>query len=309
MNLKESYNYSEMEFKKKHDFDPSIAENDFITEKMLLEPLYKKIHVDKKMKAYNFFPCNDVRIECYCKECNSRRIFSFNNSAIAMNSLLAGCTPGSLTSGSTYIPHDSLESVFPTIDFFTFHAMADCQHKMIIHFMKVDNETIMKIGQNPSIYDLNENINNKKFLKMLGKEYAEYYKSACSLYSFSTYIGALIYLRRIFEKILIDVFNENIETIEMDFDTFKKERMEDKIKILKPYLPSIMFNQGFNTIYTKISDGVHNLTEEECSSMFLVLKMGIEEILTKKMEMDEEKKRIKDLEKQLQNIKNEGERE
>ena len=57
MNLKESYNYSEMEFKKKHDFDPSIAKNDFITEKMLLEPLYKKIHIDKKMKAYNFFPC------------------------------------------------------------------------------------------------------------------------------------------------------------------------------------------------------------------------------------------------------------
>ena len=85
--------------------------------------------------------------------------------------------------------------------------------------------------------------------------------------------------------------------------------MEDKIKILKPYLPSIMFNQGFNTIYTKISDGVHNLTEEECSNMFLVLKMGIEEILTKKMEMDEEKNRIKDLEKQLQNIRKRDDKE
>ena len=49
-------------------------------------------------------------------------------------------------------------------------------------------------------------------------------------YTFQTV--TLIYLRRIFEKILIDVFNENIEKIEMDFDTFKKERMEDKIKIL-----------------------------------------------------------------------------
>lgn len=305
MNLEESYDYSEMKFKEKYDFYTSHIKNDFVTEEMLLEPLYKKIHIDKATKAYNFFPCNDVRVECYCKECNSRRIFSFNNSEIAFACLLAESTPGS----STNIPHDSLESVFSTIDFFTFHAMADCQHKMIIHFMKIDNETIMKIGQIPSIYDLNENINNKKFLKILGKEYAEYYKSACSLYSFSTYIGALIYLRRIFEKILIDVFKENIENIQIDFDTFKKERMEDKIKILKPYLPSIMFNQGFNTIYTKISDGVHNLTEEECSNMFLVLKMGIEEILTKKMEMDEEKNRIKDLEKQLQNIRKGDEKE
>ena len=37
--------------------------------------------------------------------------------------------------------------------------------------------------------------------------------------------------------------------------------------------------------------------------------MENEEILTKKMEKDEEKNRIKDLEKQLQNIKNEGEEE
>ena len=107
--------------------------------------------------------------------------------------------------------------------------------------MKIDDETIMKIGQIPSIYDLNENINNKNFLKVLGKEYANYYKSACSLYSFSTYIGALIYLRRIFEKLLIDTFDENKSQITLTFDEFKKQRMEDKIGILKPYLPSIMF--------------------------------------------------------------------
>lgn len=63
-----------------------------------------------------------------------------------------------------------------------------------------------------------------------------------------------------------------------------------------------MFNQGFNTIYTKISDGVHNLTEDECSKIFLVLKMGIEEILTEKMEKEEKNKRIEELTKELQKI-------
>lgn len=168
--------------------------------------------------------------------------------------------------------------------------------------MKIDDDTIMKIGQIPSIYDLNENINNKKFLNALEKEYSDHYKKACSLYSFSTYIGALIYLRRIFEKLLIDVFNDNEDKLEMSFDEFKKERMEDKIKILKPYLPSIMFSQGFNTIYTKISDGIHNLNEDECSKMFLALKMGIEEILTEKIEMNEKNKRIQQLTNELQNL-------
>ena len=67
MNLEESYDYSEMKFKEKYDFYTSHKKNDFVTGEMLLEPLYKKIHIDKATKAYNFFPCN-VRVECYCKE-------------------------------------------------------------------------------------------------------------------------------------------------------------------------------------------------------------------------------------------------
>lgn len=302
MNLEESYNYNKMEFKKKINFNHDITKNEFITEEMLLAPLYKKIHVENRMKAYKFFPCSDVRVECYCKECNSRRIFSFNNSRIAMNSLLSESTPGSLTTGSTSIPHDSLESVLPTIDFFSFHAMADCQHKMIIHFMKIDNETIMKIGQYPSIYDMNEEINNKHFLKFLGKEYADYYKTACSLYSFNSCIGALIYLRRIFEKLLIDVFNDNKDEISIEFDEYKKLRIEDKIKKIKKFLPDIMQEQGFNTIYTKISDGIHNLTEEECSSIFPILKQGIEEILIERLEKMEKEKRKKEISSKLNNM-------
>lgn len=302
MRLLESFDYREMKFKEELRITTNDINNDFITEEMLLTPLYKKIKIDGTAKVYNFFPFNDIRVECYCKDCNTRRIFAFEDSKLALNSLLASSGPGSLTSGTLKIPKNTIESKLADIDFFTFCAIADCKHKMIIHFMKIDNETIMKIGQIPSIYDLNENINNKKFLNMLGKEYLNYYKSACSLYSFSTYIGALIYLRRIFEKLLIDVFNDNIDTLKMEYKEFQKERMENKIKILKKYLPSIIFNQGFNTIYTKISDGVHNLTEDECSKMFLVLKMGIEEILTEKMENEEKKKRIQELEKELQNI-------
>lgn len=302
MRLLEKFDYKEMKFREEANFTTNDINNIFITEEMILEPLYKKIKIDKNTKVYNFFPYNDVRVECYCKECNTRRIFAFEDSRIALDGLLAGCTPGSMTSGNCDIPKNSIGDKLQNIDFFTFCALADCKHRMIIHFMKIDEETIMKIGQIPSIYDLNENINNKKFLKLLGNEYANYYKSACSLYSFSTFIGALIYLRRIFEKLLIDTFNENKSQITITFDEFKKQRMEDKIEILKQYLPPIMFEQGFNTIYTKISDGVHNLTEEECSSMFLVLKMGIEEILTEKLEKEEKKKRIQELTKKLQNV-------
>ena len=160
----------------------------------------------------------------------------------------------------------------------------------------------MKIGQYPSIYELNEEINNKKFIKMLGDEYAGYYRNACSLYSFNTCIGAMIYLRRIFEKILLDTYEEQKENIDIKLADFKKLRMEDKLKQLKEYLPDILFEQGFNVIYTKISDGVHNLTENECQEIFPILKTAIEEILIDKLEFQEKQKRRTEISNKIGNL-------
>ena len=298
MKFNDSYNYSEIVFRNKDTIKlPGDVENKFITEEMILSPLYKKIKIDKNMSAYEFFPMGDVRIECYCKECNRRRIYSFADSNIAINSVLRDTTL-SIHRGM----RNSLEHDLESIDFFTLCAEADCNHKMILLFKKVDSETIMKVGQCPSIYDLNENINNKSFLKDLGKEYADYYKKACSLYSFSSYIGALTYLRRIFEKTLIDTFNEHVNDMETGLDDFMRKRMDEKVKLLRLYLPKIMFEQGFNVIYSKISDGIHNLTEEECNNMFMILKMAIEEILIERIEKEQKNKRIQELSKELQEV-------
>ena len=303
MRVMEEFNYNEKKFREESRFTTrNNIKNDFINEEMILLPLYKKIKIDNKTKIHNFFPYNNVRVECYCHICKKRRIFIFEDSKVALNSLIQQASVGSATGGSSNSDKNQIEDLFLDTDFFTFCAQADCNHKMIIQFMKIDTQSIMKIGQFPSIYDLNEEINNKSFLKLLGKEYSDYYKKACSLYSFDTYIGALIYLRRIFEKLLIDVFNENADKLEISFDEFKNKKMEEKINTLKDYLPTIMFNQGFNNIYSKISNGIHNLTEEECYNMFFPIKMGIEEILTEKVENDEKLKRIKKLEKELQNV-------
>ena len=301
MSVREKYSYDEIKFKKENTLMIEGLENKFIDEKMILSPLYKKIKVDKNLKPYEFFPLGDVRVECYCKECGQRRIYSFEDSHIALNSIMSGFAPSSMSSSSFESNKTELEEELENLDYFTLQAQADCKHNMIIVFKKIDNETIMKVGQFPSIYDLNEEINNKPFIKLLGKEYSDYYKKACSLYSFDTYIGALIYLRRIFEKILLDTFNDNISNLDKSFEEFKLMRMEEKIQYLKDYLPSLIFEQGFNKMYTKISDGVHNLTEEECYKIFTILKAGIEEILIEKLEKESRNKRLKELSKELQN--------
>ncbi len=300
MKVKESYNYDDIE--RKNNLIIPGAENKFITEKLLLFPLYKKIDVDLKMKPYEFFPVNNFTIECYCKECNIRRIYTFENSSIAYEYMFKASNPGSHNSSSSGYKIIALQNEIDKQEYFTFFAKADCNHNMIVVFKKIDNKTIMKVGQYPSIYDLNENINNKDFIKLLGDEYSGYYKNACSLSSFNSYIGALTYLRRIYEKLLIDAFNENSDNLDISLDDFKNIRMDEKILYLKASLPSIMFEQGFNNIYKKISDGIHNLSEEDCCKMFPILKKGIEEILIEKLEKIEKNKRITELTKELQNV-------
>ena len=145
---------------------------------------------------------------------------------------------------------------------------------------------------------MNEQINNKAFLNELVEEYKDYYRKACSLNSFNSNIGAMTYLRRIFEKLLIDGFLENFS--EEDFEAFQKKRMEDKVDYLKEHLPKLLFEQGFNSLYSLISDGVHNLSEEECEQNFSTLKLAIEEILIEKIQTKETTERLSRIKRQLQ---------
>lgn len=285
--------YNSVHVKSGNGYASDDLNNEFISEELLLKPLYKKIEIDPEIPNYNFFPYNDVRVECYCPRCKKRRIFCFENSALASYNI-----------GAKW--QSSVGSKLQFAKIFNFKAIADCNHILFVNFIVVDDNHVMKVGQFPSIYDLNEEINNKKFLKLLGDEYRKYYTKACSLFSFDSCIGAMTYLRRIFEKILKDTYEENKDNIDVDFQEFKQLRMDEKIEKLRAYLPDLLFLDGFNLVYTRISDGIHNLSEEECEMMFPYLKSAIEEILIDKLEQDEKTKRRKEIASKINNFQNDS---
>lgn len=291
MAIKESISYEDIVFKTKSGNNFGLS-NAFFDENIMLYPLYKKIKINGDDESCNVFPYNDYRLELFCPICKKRRIFCFQNSSFVKIFL-----------GQYGEQHcEKVKDFLFKTDYFSVRAQADCKHNLLVIFKKIDNSTIMKVGQYPSIYDLNEEINNKSFINMLGEEYSGYYKNACSLYSFNTCIGAMVYLRRIFEKVLLETYEEHKDNISYSFDDFKKLRMEDKIKELKKYLPDILFEPGFNSIYTKISDGVHNLSESECQLIFPILKNAIEEILIDRLELKEKQKRRKELSNKIGNL-------
>lgn len=284
----------------KYRFDVNIdikTPNNFITEEMVLLPLYKKIKCNPKSIA-EIFPIHNIRLELYCNQCKKKRIYTF--ATIGLDYYMIERTPA--LSKDLYQINWKYKKMTEENQYFYFIAKADCGHNLIILFKIIDENTIMKVGQFPSIYDMNEEINNKSFLKELGEEYESYYKTACSLNSFNSNIGAMTYLRRIFEKLLLDCFEENQIELKMTKDYFIKLKMEDKLNSLKKFLPKIIFENGYNQVYSKVSNGIHNLSEEECEQLFIPLRMAIEEILIEKLELKEKKNRQERLGKELQNL-------
>ncbi|MGF7058626.1 hypothetical protein [Brassicibacter mesophilus] len=147
---------------------------------------------------------------------------------------------------------------------------------------------LSKIGQNPSIIEIEE-INLNKYKKLLEKmdSYIDY-KIGCGLISHGLGVGPYAYMRRVFEKLILYKFNKHKDEIELDNSDFKELHMEDKLKVLKKYLPEFLFDT--KNIYKILSAGIHILSEKDCKEMLPVVKNTIEIILDEEIETIEKEK-------------------
>lgn len=176
---------------------------------------------------------------------------------------------------------------------------------LIRYFIYQDEKVTIKLGQDPSLADIQFAEMNKKYDKVLDRESLVLFKKAVGLYSHGTGAGSFVYLRRIFEKLIKDVFAENQNTLKITSSDFQNKRMSDKIKLLKDCLPEQLAR--LSPLYGILSQGVHELSEEECLEFFPTLKLAIELILDEKIDKEKKKARKAEVEKQLnlinQNLK------
>lgn len=166
-----------------------------------------------------------------------------------------------------------------------------------------DREIVLKIGQYPSLADLQFAEIGKKYDKVLPTEDLKNLKKAIGLVAHGAGAGSFVYLRRIFEKLILETYTNNAVATKLSESDFKKQRMMDKVETLKAFLPSQLVEM--KGVYAILSKGVHELTEEECLRYFAPIKLSIELILDQKIE--EAKKNEKDamVKKQLQQIQQE----
>ncbi|MCC6290849.1 hypothetical protein IT398_02190 [Candidatus Nomurabacteria bacterium] len=167
-------------------------------------------------------------------------------------------------------------------------------------FVYRSKELVIKLGQFPSLADIQFAEIGKKYDSVLPKEDLKNLKKAIGLVAHGAGAGSFVYLRRIFENLILATFKQNMAAVGVSEADFKTNRMEDKVEALRTFLPSQLLEM--KSIYGILSKGVHELSEEECLKYFSPLKLSIELVLDQKIEEATKRGRDALVKKQLQNI-------
>lgn len=231
-----------------------------------------------------------VRISSYCKECKAERVFTMSPYVIyrmdrgeyEQQSLAKEIDT---LQKLIYSPQElqkkgeewrwknwQLEAEARVLVFQYVCSMNEEHH--LDYVVLVDNKSMRKIGQYPSVADLTFP-ELDAYEKVLAKEDRKEFGRAIGLYASGIGAGSYVYLRRIFERLLMQAKSNAGDAI--DSDAFNHARVDEKITMLSAYLPAALTSNP--TLYGILSKGIHELSENECIAYFPVVKECIYMIL------------------------------
>lgn len=175
------------------------------------------------------------------------------------------------------------------------------KNEELTFFIKIDDNNwyIEKIWQDPSIADMVLSKLKNDYSKILWKDWKNFTK-AIWLFSHWIWIGSFVYLRRIFEELIFETFEDNKEKIWFSESEFEILRMNEKIWKIKDFLPDFLVEN--KELYWILSNGIHELSEEDCLEYFPVIQDSIELILDQKIRIKEKQTREKEMKDKIKNI-------
>ena len=241
------------------------------------QPLYAKTDIAIPTYVPDLFP---EPLFLYCEICNAERPFRYPHPRGSG----AGSSPKEVKHGEIY----GLQ-----------YTCTGCQKQEFICWFKISltpQTSIQKVGQYPSVADL-YSAKIKRYRKVLSPEDYRELNRAVGLAAHGVGIGAFVYLRRIFERLIEEAHQTaSLDTI-WDEERFLRSRVPEKITLLASYLPGFLVEN--KTLYGIISKGLHELSEEECIQYFSVIRLGIELILEERIAMKEKNEKIAQAKKDI----------
>jgi hypothetical protein len=152
-------------------------------------------------------------------------------------------------------------------------------HRLFFMF-DINDRTVQKIGQHPSLADLNT-YDVRQYSAVLSREDFKEFTKAIGLAAHGVGVGSFVYLRRIFENLVGAAYQIAKTDNGWDDDAYQNGRMAERIRLLAGHLPEFLVEN--RSMYKILSQGIHELTENECLAAFPVVKMGIELVLDEKL--------------------------
>lgn len=260
-------------------------------EKIITSSLYEDIPLDVDLRRalmcyFDDVNYNNLSVDMYCPSCGSKSTFN----------------PIKGPQLTTHV-YDHSKAFFEEKLLFgiIYYACArDFSHKFIAQTTyNSEKNSIRKIGQNLSVADIDAPEFNK-FSKVLPNEKLLDLKKSAGLASHGIGAGSFVYLRRVFEYLLNDAYNEAKKAGKITSDEYEKARVVERIQKLKDYLPDVMVENA--SVYGILSKGVHELEEETCIKAYSLMKNTIVEILEDLLAKREKKERRKTLSKDINQL-------
>jgi len=171
----------------------------------------------------------------------------------------------------------------------------DDRHRIRFHLRAV-NRVIQKSGQYPSFADIALD-ESKAYRSVLSKNDAAEFHKAIGLAAHGVGIGAFVYLRRIFERLIRQRFDEFKAQEGWSDDDFEKRRIVERIELLENHLPPFLVQN--KKLYGMLSQGIHELDEQQCLSIFEVIRASTVIILDEDKKKKEERALRENLEKAI----------
>lgn len=250
--------------------------------------LYQPVLLDESLKesiAEFFTQTRDFQFDSYCPECSKESTFIMDDNEFFFKQPI-----GSVIQGASPISNVATLYRFKAPKTQVFLCQRNKEHTFSFNFYFTFNELI-KTGQYPSMADI-EIPGIQKYKSLLKRDYRDFSK-AIGLHAHGVGSGSFVYLRRIFENLIEEIHQEYLQSDQWDDDLYKRSRMDDKIKLLQDKLPEVLVEN--RALYGIMSKGIHELSEDECLTLFPDVKLGIELILDEKLYEQEKQSKRKSL--------------
>lgn len=235
---------------------------------------FEKVHVSQYGERGTLRKLPKPPIKMYCKLCNDIQTFNMENDFYHFS----------------MEPHNRTISPLGTVLELRYlcESCHQYRHTFFVAFgtdkkPKEDANTfsgwIRKIGQAPP-WEIEM---QKPLEKALGDN-ADLYKKGLVCESQGYGIGAYAYFRRITEKVIDELLNSIITLIDEDEKPQYEEALakvkatritEDKIKLVQDLLPQSLQPDGYNplkALYSALSDGLHNKSDDDCMELADTIK-------------------------------------